>query len=100
MFSYALSEPEAGSDAAAMRSRAVRDGDAWVLNGAKRWITNAGISQYYTVMAVTDPEARSRESPCSSCTPTTKASPRRPREEDGDQGLAHPGVVLRQRAAR
>ncbi len=60
MFSYALSEPEAGSDAAAMRSRAVRHGDEWVLNGGKRWITNAGVSTYYTVMAVTDPEARSR----------------------------------------
>jgi alkylation response protein AidB-like acyl-CoA dehydrogenase len=57
MFSYALSEPEAGSDAVAMRTRAVRDGDAYVLNGAKRWITNAGISDYYTVMAVTDPDA-------------------------------------------
>ncbi|MDQ1643300.1 MAG: hypothetical protein QOJ90_2651 [Actinomycetota bacterium] len=57
MFSYALSEPEAGSDAVAMRTRAVRDGDGYVLNGAKRWITNAGISEYYTVMAVTDPEA-------------------------------------------
>jgi alkylation response protein AidB-like acyl-CoA dehydrogenase len=57
MFSYALSEPEAGSDAAAMRTRAVRDGDAYVLNGAKRWITNAGVSDYYTVMAVTDAEA-------------------------------------------
>src|SRR4051812_33952686 len=55
MFSYALSEPEAGSDAAAMKTRAVRDGDHWVLNGTKRWITNAGISEYYTVMAVTDP---------------------------------------------
>src|SRR5262249_23144898 len=54
MFSYALSEPEAGSDAAAMRTRAVRDGDHWVLNGTKRWITNAGVSDYYTVMAVTD----------------------------------------------
>jgi alkylation response protein AidB-like acyl-CoA dehydrogenase len=57
MFSYALSEPEAGSDAAAMRTRAVRDGDGYVLNGTKRWITNAGVSQFYTVMAVTDPEA-------------------------------------------
>jgi alkylation response protein AidB-like acyl-CoA dehydrogenase len=57
MFSYALSESEAGSDAAAMRTRAVRDGDAYVLNGAKRWITNAGISELYTVMAVTDPDA-------------------------------------------
>jgi alkylation response protein AidB-like acyl-CoA dehydrogenase len=60
MFSYALSEPEAGSDAAAMTTRAVRDGDSYVLNGTKRWITNAGISQYYTVMAVTDPAAGSR----------------------------------------
>ena len=57
MFSYALSEPEAGSDAAAMRTRAVRDGDSYVLNGTKRWITNAGISRFYTVMAVTDPDA-------------------------------------------
>jgi alkylation response protein AidB-like acyl-CoA dehydrogenase len=57
MFSYALSEAEAGSDAAAMRTRAVRDGDTYVLNGAKRWITNAGISQYYTVLAVTDTDA-------------------------------------------
>jgi alkylation response protein AidB-like acyl-CoA dehydrogenase len=60
MFSYALSEPEAGSDAAAMRTRAVADGDGWVLNGVKRWITNAGVSSYYTVMAVTDPEAGPR----------------------------------------
>jgi alkylation response protein AidB-like acyl-CoA dehydrogenase len=57
MFSYALSEPEAGSDAAAMKTRAVRDGESYVLNGTKRWITNAGISAYYTVMAVTDPAA-------------------------------------------
>jgi alkylation response protein AidB-like acyl-CoA dehydrogenase len=60
MFSYCLSEPEAGSDAASMTTRAVRDGDRWVLNGVKRWITNAGVSQYYTVFAVTEPAARSR----------------------------------------
>jgi alkylation response protein AidB-like acyl-CoA dehydrogenase len=57
MFSYALSEPEAGSDAAAMSTRAVRNGENYILNGTKRWITNAGVSQYYTVMAVTDPSA-------------------------------------------
>jgi alkylation response protein AidB-like acyl-CoA dehydrogenase len=57
MFSYALSEPEAGSDAAAMRTRAVRTADGYVLNGVKRWITNAGVSRFYTVMAVTDPDA-------------------------------------------
>jgi len=55
MFCYALSEPEAGSDAAAMKTRAVRDGDSYVLNGTKRWITNAGVAKFYTVMAVTDP---------------------------------------------
>ena len=60
MFSYCLSEPEAGSDAASMTTRAVRDGDFWVLNGVKRWITNAGVSEYYTVFAVTDPAARSK----------------------------------------
>jgi alkylation response protein AidB-like acyl-CoA dehydrogenase len=59
-FSYALSEPDAGSDAAGMKTKAVRDGDDWVLNGVKRWITNAGVSDYYTVMAVTDPEQRSK----------------------------------------
>ncbi|MFJ4688660.1 acyl-CoA dehydrogenase [Streptomyces sp. NPDC091377] len=60
MFSYCLSEPDAGSDAAGMKTKAVRDGDHYVLNGVKRWITNAGVSEYYTVMAVTDPEKRSK----------------------------------------
>jgi alkylation response protein AidB-like acyl-CoA dehydrogenase len=59
-FSYCLSEPDAGSDAVAMKAKAVRDGDFWVLNGVKRWITNAGVSDYYTVMAVTDPEKHAR----------------------------------------
>jgi alkylation response protein AidB-like acyl-CoA dehydrogenase len=57
MFCYALSEPEAGSDAGSMKTRAVRDGDGYVLNGVKRWITNAGVAKFYTVMAVTDPSA-------------------------------------------
>jgi alkylation response protein AidB-like acyl-CoA dehydrogenase len=56
MISYALSEREAGSDAASMRTRAVRDAGGWVLNGTKCWITNAGVSTWYTVMAVTDPD--------------------------------------------
>jgi alkylation response protein AidB-like acyl-CoA dehydrogenase len=59
-FSYCLSEPEAGSDAAGMTTRAERDGDGWVLNGTKRWITNAGVSEYYTVLAVTDAKSRTR----------------------------------------
>ena len=59
-FSYCLSEPDAGSDAGGMKCRAERDGDSWVLNGVKRWITNAGESEFYTVMAVTDPEKKTR----------------------------------------
>ncbi len=56
MFSYALSEREAGSDAGSMKCRAVAGDGGWVLNGQKSWITNAGISKYYTVMAVTEPD--------------------------------------------
>jgi alkylation response protein AidB-like acyl-CoA dehydrogenase len=56
MASYALSEREAGSDAGSMRTRAKADGDDWILNGAKCWITNGGKSSWYTVMAVTDPD--------------------------------------------
>jgi alkylation response protein AidB-like acyl-CoA dehydrogenase len=55
--SYCLTEPGSGSDAAAMRSRAVKDGDGWVLNGSKRFITSAGASDLYTYFAVTDPDA-------------------------------------------
>ena len=54
-FSYALSEREAGSDAAAMKTRAVRDGDGWVLNGQKSWITGAAVNTHVTLMASTDP---------------------------------------------
>ena len=56
MFSYGLSEREAGSDTASMKCRAKKDGDSFVLNGQKSWITNAGVSQFYTVLAVTDPD--------------------------------------------
>lgn len=56
MACYALSEREAGSDAASMRTRAKADGDDWVLNGSKCWITNGGKSAWYTVMAVSDPD--------------------------------------------
>jgi alkylation response protein AidB-like acyl-CoA dehydrogenase len=58
--SYCLSEPNAGSDAASMTTRAVRDGDQWVLNGRKAWITSAGVSHVYTVFAKTDRAAGSR----------------------------------------
>nr|WP_238705756.1 acyl-CoA dehydrogenase family protein [Serinicoccus chungangensis] len=56
MFSYGLSEAGAGSDTAGMTCKAVADGDDFVLTGQKSWITNAGVSEYYTVMAVTDPD--------------------------------------------
>jgi alkylation response protein AidB-like acyl-CoA dehydrogenase len=58
--SYCLSEPNAGSDVGAMSTRAVRDGDNYVLTGRKAWISNAGISDFYTVFAVSDPEAAPR----------------------------------------
>jgi alkylation response protein AidB-like acyl-CoA dehydrogenase len=54
---YALTEPGSGSDSAAMRSKARRDGDEYVLNGAKRFITNAGVASVYVVFAKTDPAA-------------------------------------------
>jgi alkylation response protein AidB-like acyl-CoA dehydrogenase len=60
MFCYCLSEPDAGSDAAGMKTSATRDGDSYILGGVKRWITNAGVSEYYTVMAVTDPDKGAR----------------------------------------
>jgi alkylation response protein AidB-like acyl-CoA dehydrogenase len=56
MISYALSERESGSDAVAMKTKARLEGDHWVLNGGKAWITNAGVSSWYTVFAVTDPD--------------------------------------------
>ena len=62
--SYCLSEADAGSDVAAMTTRAVRDGDAYVLNGRKQWITNAGISDVYVVFAKTDPAAGARGVSC------------------------------------
>jgi alkylation response protein AidB-like acyl-CoA dehydrogenase len=58
--SYCLSEPGSGSDAASMTTRAVLDGDQWVLNGRKAWITSAGVSSVYTVFAKTDPAAGHR----------------------------------------
>jgi alkylation response protein AidB-like acyl-CoA dehydrogenase len=62
--SYCLSEADAGSDVAGMRTRAVRDGDHYVLTGRKLWITNAGVSDYYTVFAKTDPDAGHRGISC------------------------------------
>jgi alkylation response protein AidB-like acyl-CoA dehydrogenase len=54
---FALSEPDAGSDPGGMRTKAVRDGDEWVIDGAKNWISNLGVADFYVCFAVTDPEA-------------------------------------------
>jgi alkylation response protein AidB-like acyl-CoA dehydrogenase len=62
--SYCLSEADAGSDVASMRCRAVRDGDDYVITGSKYWITNAGISDTYTVFASTDPSAKGHGISC------------------------------------
>lgn len=62
--SYCLSEADAGSDVAAMRCRAERHGDDYVLNGSKYWITNAGVSETYTVFATTDPSAGAQGISC------------------------------------
>jgi acyl-CoA dehydrogenase len=53
--SYCCSEPEAGSDVAGLKTRLTRDGDGWVLNGQKRWITNGGHASFYTGLATVDP---------------------------------------------
>jgi len=62
--SYCLSEADAGSDVSGMRTRAVRDGDHYVLTGQKLWITNAGVSDFYTVFAKTDANAGHRGVSC------------------------------------
>jgi len=60
LIAFCLSEKFAGSDAGGMRTRAVRDGDEWVIRGEKKWTTNGGAADIYTVFAVTDPESKSR----------------------------------------
>ncbi|MFM9151286.1 MAG: acyl-CoA dehydrogenase family protein [Candidatus Planktophila sp.] len=59
-FSYCLSESEAGSDAAALKTKAEKTSAGWLLNGSKKWISNAGVSEFYTVIAQTDPSKGSK----------------------------------------
>lgn len=59
-FSYCLSESEAGSDASAMKTKAIKSATGWTLNGSKKWISNAGSSEFYTVLASTDPSKGSK----------------------------------------
>jgi acyl-CoA dehydrogenase len=60
MCAYAVTEPGAGSDVQALKTTAVRQGDKWVLNGSKMWITNAGVATWFFVLALTDPAKRAR----------------------------------------
>ncbi|CAB4839965.1 unannotated protein [freshwater metagenome] len=53
-FSYCLSESQAGSDASALKTKVTQDGNGWILNGSKKWISNAGFSEFYTVLASND----------------------------------------------
>jgi acyl-CoA dehydrogenase len=69
---FALSEPQAGSDAGALSTSAVRDGDQWVLNGTKTWISNGGIADYYCLFAKTDAEAGTRGISCFLVDATTR----------------------------
>jgi alkylation response protein AidB-like acyl-CoA dehydrogenase len=81
MASYALSEREAGSDAAAMRTRAKADGDDWILNGSKCWITNGGKSDLvHRDGGQRSGQGRQRHLAPSSSTRTTRASPSGPKE--------------------
>ena len=59
-FSYCLSESEAGSDATALKTKAEKTSGGWLLNGSKKWISNAGVSEFYTVIAQTDPSKASK----------------------------------------
>ena len=97
MASYALSERRPGSDAAAMRTRAKADGDDWILNGAKCWITNGGKSTWYTVMAVTDPDKGANGISSFMVHKDDEGFTVGPKERKlGHQGLADHGAVLRE----
>ena len=90
LIAYALTEPGSGSDSAAMRTEARREGDEYVLNGSKRFITNAGVAELYTVFAKTDPEAgHARDLGVRGRGERARVRGRPDRAEDGDQGLDH-----------
>ena len=93
---YALTEPGSGSDSAAMRTEARREGDEYVLNGGKRFITNAGVAHLYVVFAKTDPEAGHAGISAFVVEADAPGLRGRPdRAEDGDQGLDDRRDLLR-----
>lgn len=62
--SFGITEPNAGSDVSANKTKAVKDGDSYILNGSKCFITNAGLADIYTILACTDPEGGARGMSC------------------------------------
>lgn len=86
--SFALTEPEAGSDSGSVRTQAVREGDVWVLNGAKRYITNANNADLFTVMARTDPSKKGGSGVSAFLVPRTLKglSVGKPEKKMGQQG--------------
>ena len=84
---YALTEPGSGSDSAAMRSEARLDGDEYVINGSKRFITNAGVADLYTVFAKTEPARPLEDLGVRRRGSQPRLRGRPDRAEDGDQGL-------------
>ena len=75
VFSVCFTEPEAGSDAAGIKSRAVRDADGWLLSGQKIFISDGAFSDFFVVSAVTDPARARRAFRCSSSTRACRDSP-------------------------
>ena len=96
---FALSEPEAGSDPGGMITRAVRDGDEWVINGTKNWITNLGVADFYIVFAKTDPLGRplARDQRLRRRGRPRRLQRRQARAQARDQGLADRPADLRRR---
>jgi len=91
---FALSEPEAGSDAASLRAQAVRDGDAWVLNGAKAWASNGGTADLMMIMVRTDaPDARRGPKGISAFIVPTDAPGYRPGKPEDKMGLRASNTV-------
>jgi acyl-CoA dehydrogenase len=88
---FALTEPEAGSDAQAIRTRAVRDGDDWVITGRKHYITNADRADFAVVFAVNDPEKRAAGGITAFVVPRSQWSPGKKQHTIGD---THPSELI------
>ena len=97
---YCLSEAQSGSDAAAMITRAVRDGDDYVVNGTKAWITHGGEADFYTLLAAPRTTARGASRACWSTPSTPRGVRRRAGAQDGLHRLDHRPGALRRRPDR